>query len=99
MKHQSQGAFVSQIDYIFLTLLGSAALVAVGSFASIANYLFAHELADRNNPMPNIIDLYKKYRDHTRAASGRVAPLLWVHITAVGAFIIAGMVYVILKFV
>ena len=90
---------MSLLDYIFLALLGSAALVAAGSFAAIANYLFAHELADRSNPMPNIIDLYKQYRDHTRATSGRVAPLLWVHIAAVGAFIMAGMVYVILRFI
>lgn len=90
---------MNQLDYIAIALLGGAALVAAGSFSAIANYLFDHELADRRDPVPNIIALYKKYRDHTRAASGRVAPLLWVHITAVGVFIVTGMVYVILKFI
>ena len=87
------------LDYIALVVLGSAALVAVGSFAMIANYLFDNALADRNDPFPRILDLYKKYRDHTRAQRGRVDPWLWVHCAAVGIFIVAGMVYVILRFV
>jgi hypothetical protein len=90
---------VSQLDYIALALLGATALAAAGSFAAIANYLFDKGLADRRDPVPNLVDLYKKYRDHTRAASGRVAPLLWAHLAAVGGFILTGVVYVMLKFI
>ncbi|MBL0714988.1 MAG: hypothetical protein JJV98_14950 [Desulfosarcina sp.] len=90
---------MSQLDYIAIALLGTAALVAVGSFAVIANYLFTNELADRREPFPNIIALYKKYRDHTRARTGRVDPWLWIHMAAAGLFILAGMVYAILRFI
>ena len=90
---------MNQLDYIAAALLGATALLAAGSFAVIADYLFAHGLADRRQPLPNIIDLYKKYRDHTRGQTGRVNPWLWMHLTAVGAFILTGMVYVILRFI
>ena len=90
---------MSQLDYIALGVLGSAALLAVGTFAMIASYLFDNALADRNDPFPSIVDLYRKYRDHTRAQRGRVAPWLWVHFAAMGVFIMAGMVYVIMRFV
>ena len=90
---------MNQLDYIAFALLGAAALVAAGSFAVIANYLFDHGLADRRDPVPNIIDLYQKYRDHTRAASGRTAPMLWVHLSAAGMFILTGVVYMIFKFI
>jgi hypothetical protein len=90
---------VNQLDYIAAALLGAAALLAAGSFAVIADYLFTHGLADRRQPLPNIIDLYKKYRDHTRGQTGRVNPWLWMHFTAVGAFILIGMIYVILRFI
>ena len=90
---------MSPLDIIALGVLGSAALVAVGTFAMIANYLFDNALADRNDPFPNIVDLYRKYRDHTRARQGRVDPWLWVHFAAVGVFILAGMVYVTMRFV
>ncbi len=90
---------MNQLDYIAVALLGAAALLAVGSFAVIANYLFDHDLADRREPAPNIIALYKKYRDHTRGNTGRVNPWLWVHIAAVGAFILIGMIYAILRFI
>ncbi len=90
---------MSQLDFIALGVLGSTGLLAVGTFAMIANYLFDNALADRNDPFPNIVDLYRKYRDHTRARQGRVDPWLWVHFAAVGVFILAGMVYVIMRFV
>ena len=90
---------MNQLDFIAAALLGASALLAVGSFAVIANYLFAHGLADRREPPLNIIDLYKKYRDHTRGQTSRVNPWLWMHLTAVGAFILTGMVYVILRFI
>ncbi|MGD8267576.1 MAG: hypothetical protein PVF55_05370 [Desulfobacterales bacterium] len=90
---------MNQLDYIAAALLGAAALLAAGSFAVIADYLFTHGLADRRQPLPNIIDLYKKYRDHTRGQTGRVNPWLWMHFTAVGAFILIGMIYVILRFI
>ncbi len=90
---------MSQLDFIALALLGASALAAVGSFAVIANYLFDHGLADRRDPVPNLITLYKKYRDHTRAASGRAAPMLWVHLASAGVFILTGTVYVVLKFI
>ena len=90
---------MNQLDYIALAVIGPAALVAVGSFVLIANYLFDNALADRNDPFPNIVALYRKYRDHTREQYGRVDPRLWVHFTAVGVFIVGGMIYVIMRFV
>ncbi len=90
---------MSPLDYIALAVIGTAALVAVGAFAMIVNYLFDQALADRNEPFPNILDLYRKYRDHTRAQRGRVDPRLWIHLAAVGVFIVGGMVYVVIRFV
>ncbi len=90
---------MNQLDFIALVVLGSAALLAGGTFAMIANYLFENALADRNDPFPRIVDFYRKYRAHTRAQQGRVDPWLWVHFAAVGVFILAGMVYVVVRFV
>jgi hypothetical protein len=90
---------LNQLDITAIAVLGAAAAVAAGSFAAIANYLFANDLADRRDPFPNIIDLLKRYRAHTRAQTGRTTPLLWVHISAVGVFIAGGMVYAILKYI
>ncbi len=90
---------MNQLDYIAAALLGALALLAAGSFAVIANYLFDHGLADRRQPPANIFDLYKRYRDHTREQTGRVNPWLWMHLTAVGAFITIGMIYALLRFI
>ncbi len=90
---------MTPLDYIALAVIATAALVAVGSFAMIANYLFDRGLADRSDPFPNIVDLYRKYRDHTRAQLGRVDRWLWIHLAAVGVFIAGGIVYVIARFV
>ncbi len=90
---------MSPLESIALAVTGAAALVAVGSFAMIANYLFDQALADRNDPFPNIIDLYRKFRDHTRAQRGRVDPRLWIHLAAVAVFIAGGMAYVAIRFV
>ncbi|MDJ0856789.1 MAG: hypothetical protein QNI88_16390 [Desulfobacterales bacterium] len=89
---------MSQLDDIDLALIGSAALVAAGTFAMIANYRFDQTLADRNDPFTNIVDLYRKYRDQTHAHQGRVDPLLRGHCAAVDVFTISGIVYVILRF-
>ncbi len=90
---------MSLLDVIALAVIATAALVAVASFAVIARYLFDQSLADRNDPFPNILALYRKYRDHTRAQTGRVDPRLWIHLAAVGVFIVGGMVYVVIRFV
>jgi hypothetical protein len=90
---------VTELDFIAIAVLGSAAVLAAGTFAAIANYLFTHELADRNQPAPNIVALLKTYRAHTRGQTGRTAPLLWVHLAAVGVFIAGGVVYVIARFI
>ena len=87
------------LDYIACAVIGTAALVALGSFATIANYLFDRALADRSDPFPNILDLYRKYREHTRAQHGRVDPRLWIHLAAVGVFIAGGVLYVIVRFI
>ena len=90
---------MTPLDYIALAVIGASALVAVGSFAAIVNYLFDRALADRSDPFPNILDLYRKYRDHTRARHGRVDTRLWIHLAAVGVFIAGGVLYVIVRFV
>ena len=64
------------MDYAALGAMAVAALIAAATFAKIARYLFDRQLADRNDPMPNLLSLYRKFKDHTRAQTGQVAPLL-----------------------
>ena len=75
-----------------------AAVVSVVSFGTIANYLFHHGLADRNDYLPNLLDLYRKYRRHTKEKTGQVNPLLWIHAAAAGAFVLMGVAYTLARF-
>jgi hypothetical protein len=86
------------MDYAALGGMVVSALVAVASFGVIANYLFDHRLADRNDPFPNILALYKKYRGHTKEQTGQVNPLFWIHTAAAGAFILIGVAYTLARF-
>lgn len=90
---------MTTLDYAAVGGMVAAALAAVGSFGVIANYLFDHRLADRNDPFPNMLDLYKKYRHHTKAQTGRVNPLFWIHTVAAGTFIMIGVAYTLARFV
>jgi hypothetical protein len=90
---------MTTMDWTAFVVMGAAAVVAALSFALIANYLFDHNLADRNNPPANIFSLYKQYRHHTRTATGGVPLLFWIHVTAVGGFIGAGVLYTLARFV
>lgn len=76
-----------------------ACVVAAGSFASIARYLFDRNLADRNAATPNIIDFYKTYIAHTRKTTGRIAATFWVHCASTALFITTGVVYTIFRLI
>jgi hypothetical protein len=86
------------MDYAAILGMAAAALAAVVSFGMIAHYLFEHRLADRHDPFPNLLALYRQYRRHTREKAGRVDPLLWVHLGAVGVFVLMGVVYTLTRF-
>jgi hypothetical protein len=90
---------MTTMDLTAIVLMGAAALVSAVSFGIIANYLFDHGLADRNNPLPNMLDFYRKYRRHTRETTGAVHPLLWVHMAAAGTFIAVGVLYTLARFI
>jgi len=90
---------MTAMDYAAIGGMVAAALVSALSFGMIANYLFDHRLADRNDPLPNVLDLYRKYKRHTREATGQVNPLFWVHVTAVGIFITLGVAYTLARFI
>jgi len=47
-----------------------ATVVSAVSFGMIAKYFFDHGLADHNDPFPNLITLYRKYKQHTKAKTG-----------------------------
>jgi hypothetical protein len=86
------------MDYAAIAGMGLAAVVSAVSFGMIANYLFDHGLADRNDPIPNLFNLYRKYKQHTKAKTGQVNPLLWIHAVAAGAFILTGVAYTLARF-
>jgi hypothetical protein len=90
---------MTTMDWTAIVVMGGAATVAAISFALIANTLFEKGLADRNNPPANILTLYKQYRQHTRATTGGTPLLFWIHVTAVGGFIGAGVLYTLSRFV
>jgi hypothetical protein len=90
---------MTTMDWTAIAVMGAAALVAALSFALIANYLFDHNLADRNHPPANIFTLYRQYRKHARAATGGTPLLFWIHVTAAGGFIAAGVFYTLARFV
>ena len=90
---------MTSMDWTAVVVMGAAAAVAALSFALIANTLFEHRLADRNNPPANIFTLYKQYRQHARAVTGGTPLLFWMHATAVGCFIGAGVLYTLARFV
>lgn len=86
------------MDYAALIGMAIAALAAAVSFGLIANTLFENRLADRRDPFPNLLSLYRQYRRHTRSRSGRVNPLLWLHLGAAGVFILIGVAYTLARF-
>lgn len=86
------------MDYAAIAGMGLAAVVSAVSFGMIANYLFDHGLADRNDPFPNLFNLYRKYKQHTKEKTGQVNPLLWIHAVAAGAFILTGVAYTLARF-
>ena len=86
------------MDYAAIFGMAVAAAAAAVSFGLIANYLFEHRLADRNDPFPNLLDFYRQYRRHTREKTGRSHPLLWIHLGAVGLFVVTGVAYTVARF-
>lgn len=86
------------MDYAAIIGMAIAAATAALSFGVIANTLFDHRLADRNDPFPNLLDFYRRYRHHTRQKAGRVHPLLWIHLGAVGLFVLIGVAYTLARF-
>jgi hypothetical protein len=89
---------MTTMDFAAIAGMGMAAVVSAVSFGMIANYLFDHGLADRNDSFPNLLELYRKYRRHTKEKTGQVNPLLWVHAAATGAFILTGVAYTLARF-
>ena len=90
---------MTTMDYTAIGGMLAAALVSALSFGMIANYLFDHRLADRNDPFPNILDLYRKYKAHTKETTGQVNPLYWIHTVSVGVFIALGVGYTLMRFI
>lgn len=90
---------MTTMDWTAIVVMGAAALVAALSFALIANTLFDHNLADRNHPPANIFTLYRQYRQHARATAGGTPLLFWIHATAAGGFIAAGVLYTLARVV
>lgn len=86
------------MDYAAILAMAAAAIAAAVSFGLIANTLFEHRLADRNDTRPNLLALYREYRRHTLEQTGRVNPLLWVHLAAVGLFVSTGVAYTLARF-
>lgn len=86
-------------DYTVLIVMGTAALVAAGSFAIIARYLFDRGLADRKAAAPDIRVFYKTYMAHTKSDTGRIGRAFWVHSVSAGIFIFSGVVYTIGRFI
>ncbi len=89
---------MTAMDYAAIGGMGMAAVVSAVSFGMIATDLFDHGLADRNDPLPNLLELYRKYRRHTKEITGQVHPLLWVHAAAAGAFILTGVADTLARF-
>ena len=90
---------MTTMDFAAIAGMGMAAVVSAVSFGMIANYLFDHGLADRNDAFPNLITLYRKYKQHTKAKTGQVNPLLWIHAAAAGVFILTGVAYTLARFI
>jgi len=90
---------MTTMDYAAIVGMVLAAIASVVSFALIANYLFDHGLADRNAPSMNLLELYRKFKRHTRERTGQVNPLFWIHAAAAGTFISVGVVYTLARFV
>lgn len=89
---------MTTMDYTAIVGMALTAIASAVSFGMIANYLFDHRLADRNDPFPNLLDLYRKYKHHTKEKTGQVNPLLWIHAAAAGTFISIGVAYTLARF-
>jgi hypothetical protein len=90
---------MTTMDYAAIVGIVLAALASVLSFALIANHLFDHGLADRNNPRLNLLEFYRKYKRHTSERTGQVNPLFWIHAVAAGTFIVLGVAYTLARFI
>lgn len=80
-------------DYTILIVMAIAAVIAAGSFAIMARYLFDRGLADPNALAPNLMVLYRSYLVHTKKESGRIGRVFWFHSISAGIFISTGVVY------
>ncbi|MFO7712933.1 hypothetical protein [Desulfosarcina sp.] len=80
-------------DFTILIVMAIAAVIAAGSFAIIARYLFDRGLADPNALAPNIMVLYRTYLAHTKKETGRIGRVFWFHSISAGIFISTGVVY------
>jgi len=61
---------MTTMDFAVAAGMGMATVVSAVSFGMIAKYFFDHGLADHNDPFPNLITLYRKYKQHTKAKTG-----------------------------
>jgi hypothetical protein len=91
---------MNTMDIVILAGLALAAVIAAAAFAAIVRYLYDRGLADpRAAAPPDILAMYKTFAAHTRKATGRVGPALWVHGISAGLFIAIGVGYSIVRFV
>jgi hypothetical protein len=91
---------MNTIDIVILAGMAVVAVIAAGAFAAIVRYLFDRGLADpRAAAPPDILAMYKTFAAHTRQATGRVGPALWVHGISAGLFVAVGVGYSIVRFV
>jgi len=90
---------MTTMDYTAIVGMVLAAIASAVSFALMANYLFDHGLADRNDPPMNLLVMYREYRRHTREQTGRVNPLFRIHAAAAGTFIMLGVAYTLARFI
>lgn len=90
---------LTALDILICVLMALSAVIAAVSFSIIARYLFARNLADRNQQVPDIRVLYTAYIAHTRRETGRIGGAFWIHSVAAGLFISMGVGYTIFRFI
>jgi hypothetical protein len=90
---------LTTLDTVICVSMAMAAVISAASFSIIVRYLFARDLADRNQQVPDIRALYTAYIAQTRRETGRIGGALWVHSVAAGLFISIGVGYTIYRFI
>lgn len=90
---------LTTLDTVICVSMAVAAVIAAASFSIIVRYLFARDLADRNQQVLDIRSLYTAYIAQTRRETGRIGGALWVHSVAAGLFISIGVGYTIYRFI